>query len=187
VSEPPPERVLESRHVFEGRVVSVRVDTVELADGQRATRDVVEHDPVVAIVPFVSEEEVLLVRQYRLPVQATLLEVPAGGVDGGESVEEAAQRELGEECGLRAGRLDRLGAFYVSPGFCDELVHVFLARDLEAATGLAPDEDERLEVVRVSLSEALGLVREGEIRDAKSVIGLTWAWAKLRGVTIGLH
>jgi len=180
------ERVLDSRRVYEGRVVSLRVDTVELEGGQQVTREVVEHAPVVAIVPLVSDEEVLLVRQYRLPVGAALLEIPAGGVDGGESVEEAARRELGEECGRRAGRLERLGAFYVSPGFCDELVHVFLARDLEGASGLAPDEDERLEVVRVSLAEALRLVSEGEIRDAKSVIGLTWAWAKLRGVAPGL-
>lgn len=186
MSEPSRERVLESRRVFEGRVVNLRVDTVELEDGRRATREVVEHAPVVAIVPFISEDEVLLVRQFRLPVEAALLEVPAGGVDAGEGVEEAAQRELGEECGRRAGRLEWLGAFYVSPGFCDELVHVFLARDLSESEGQRPDDDERLEVVRLPLSEALRLVREGEIRDAKSVIGLTWAWAKLRGETPGL-
>lgn len=186
MSEPSRERVLESRRVFEGRIVNVRVDTVALEGGHRATREVVEHAPVVAIVPLLADEEVLLVRQYRLPVEVSLLEIPAGGVDAGESVEEAAQRELGEECGRRAGRLESLAAFYVSPGFCDELVHVFLARELSEAGGHRPDEDERLEVVRMPLSEALRLVREGEIRDAKSVIGLMWTWSKVRGVTPGL-
>jgi ADP-ribose pyrophosphatase len=104
-------------------------------------------------------------------------------VDEGESAEEAAQRELGEECGRRAGRLERLGGFYVSPGFCSEFVHVFLASELEPVA-LRPDADEILEVVRLSLAEALRLVGAGEIRDGKSIIGLTWAWAKARGFTI---
>lgn len=183
MSEPSPERVLESRRLYEGRIVNLRVDTVELAGGQRATREVVEHGDVVAVVALLEGEDVLLVRQYRLPTEAVLLEVPAGGVDAGESAEEAAQRELGEECGRRAGRLERLGGFYVSPGFCSEFVHVFLGAELEAAD-LQAEPDEQLTVVRLPLSEALRLVGAGEIRDAKSVIGLTWAWAKVRGFTI---
>ena len=106
--------------------MNLRVDTVELPGGRKATREVVEHGDVVAIVPLLEGDDVLLVRQYRLPAEKVLLEVPAGGVDRGESVEAAAQRELGEECGRRAGRLERLGGFYVSPGFCNEFVHVFL-------------------------------------------------------------
>ncbi len=183
LSEPSPERVLESRRLFEGRIVNLRVDTVELPDGRQATREVVEHGEVVAVVPLLSGEDVLLVRQYRLPTAQVLLEVPAGGVDEGESAEEAAQRELGEECGRRAGRLERLGGFYVSPGFCSEFVHVFLASELEPVA-LRPDADENLEVVRMSLAEALRLVGAGGIRDGKSIIGLTWAWAKVRDFTI---
>ena len=183
LSEPSPERVLESRRLYEGRIVNLRVDTVELPDGRRATREVVEHGEVVAVVPLLSGDEVLLVRQYRLPTAQVLLEVPAGGVDAGESAEEAAQRELGEECGRRTGRLERLGGFYVSPGFCNEFVHVFLASELEPVA-LCPDADENLEVVRLSLAEAVRLVGAGEIRDGKSIIGLTWAWAKVRGFTI---
>jgi ADP-ribose pyrophosphatase len=181
VPEPPAERVLTSRRLFEGRVVNLRVDTVALSDGRETTREIVEHADVVAIVPLVGDE-VLLVRQYRLPVGASLLEVPAGGVDGDEGVLAAARRELAEECGCQAGRLERLGGFYVSPGFCNEYVHVFLAGDLEP-TDASPDADEELEVVRMPLAEALRLVAAGEIRDAKSVIGLTWAWAKVLGVT----
>jgi ADP-ribose pyrophosphatase len=181
--EPPAERVLESRRIYEGRIVNLRVDTVELPDGRQGTREVVEHGDVVAVVPLLPGDDVLLVRQYRLPTAQVLLEVPAGGVDEGESAEEAAQRELGEECGQWAGRLERLGGFYVSPGFCSEFVHVFLARELEPVAP-HPDPDEELVVVRLSLAEALRLVDAGDIRDGKSIIGLTWAWAKVRGFTI---
>ena len=142
-----------------------------------------EHSDVVAIVPLLEGDDVLLVRQYRLPTEKVLLEVPAGGVETGESVEAAAQRELGEECGQRAGRLERLGGFYVSPGFCNEFVHVFLATQLEPVES-HPDPDEQLVVVRLPLPEALRLVSGGEIQDGKSIIGLTWAWAKVRGFTI---
>lgn len=183
MSEPSPERVLESRRLYEGRIVNLRIDTVELPGGRKATREVVEHGDVVAIVPLLEGDDVLLVRQYRLPTEKVLLEVPAGGVDGGESVEAASQRELGEECGRRAGRLERLGGFYVSPGFCNEFVHVFLATQLEPVES-HPDPDEQLAVVRLPLPEALRLVSGGEIRDGKSIIGLTWAWAKVRGFTI---
>jgi ADP-ribose pyrophosphatase len=164
-------------------VVNLRVDTVELAGGWKTTREVVEHGEVVAVVPLLEERDVLLVRQYRLPTGQTLLEVPAGGVDAGESCEEAAQRELGEECGQRADRLERLGGFYMSPGFCSEFMHVFLATQLRPVRA-HPDPDEEIAVVRLPLAEALRLVRQGEIRDGKSIISLTWTWEKVHGVTI---
>ena len=157
--------------------MNLRVDTVELAGGRHATREVVEHGDVVAIVPLLEDGDLLLVRQYRLPTEQVMLEVPAGGVDGDETPEDAAQRELREECGQRAGRLEHLGGFYVSPGFCSEFVHVFLATELEPSP-LRPDADEQLAVVRVPFGEALRLVSAGEIRDAKTIIGLTWAAAK---------
>ena len=183
MTEPTPERVLESRRVYEGHIVNLRVDTVALAGGARATREVVEHGDVVAIVPVLEDGDILLVRQYRLPTEQVMLEVPAGGVDGGETAEDAAQRELREECGRRARRLERLGGFFVSPGFCSEFVHVFLATELEPSP-LRPDADEQLAVVRLPFAEALRLVDAGEIRDAKSIIGLTWAGAKVRVFTI---
>jgi nudix-type nucleoside diphosphatase (YffH/AdpP family) len=161
-------------------VVNLRIDTVELADGRIATREVVEHGDVVAVVPLLESQDVLVVRQYRLPAGQTLLEVPAGGVDAGESGEEAAQRELGEECGQRAERLERLGGFYASPGFCSEFIHVFLATGLSPVPA-HPDPDEEIAVVRLPLAEAVRLTRQGEIRDAKSIIALTWTWQKLTG------
>ena len=163
--------------------MNLRLDTVELAGGWKTTREVVEHGEVVAVVPLLEADDVLLVRQYRLPAAQTLLEVPAGGVDAGESSEEAAQRELGEECGQRAGRLERLGGFYLSPGFCTEFVHVFLATQLRPVRA-RPEPDEEIAVLRLPLAEALRLVRQGEIRDGKSIIGLTWTWQKVHGVTI---
>lgn len=180
--EPPPERVIESRRIYAGRIVGLRDDTIERPDGQRSRREVVEHAPVVAVVPIDPDGLVVLVKQYRLPAGQALLEVPAGGVEPGETVEEAAQRELQEETGLGAGRLRRLGGFYVSPGYCDEFIHVLLALDLTPSP-VAGDEDERITAVRLPLDEALRLVESGEIKDGKSIIGLLWA-AKVQDFTI---
>ena len=170
------EQVVESCRLYEGRVVSLRVDRVKLPDGRSTVREVVEHAPVVAIVALDDRGNVLLVRQYRLPTQRSLLEIPAGGVDAGESAEEAAQRELQEETGQRAGRLERLYSFFASPGYCGEYMHLYLATALEPGA-LASDADERIEVVRLPLSEALRLIERGEICDAKSIVGL-WAAAR---------
>jgi ADP-ribose pyrophosphatase len=170
----PSERVIESRQIYDGAIIRVRAHEVELPDGRRARREIVEHDPVVAIVPLDAEGNVVLVRQYRLAAGDALLEVPAGVVDEGEDLQAAAQRELREETGYRAAKLEKLSEFIVSPGFLTEVVHVYLA------TGLSEDEtdgdeDEDIEVVRMPLGRALALVREGAIRDAKSVIGLLLA------------
>ncbi|MBI2912856.1 MAG: NUDIX hydrolase [Chloroflexi bacterium] len=153
-----------------------------MSGGRRALREVVEHAEVVAIVPLESDGRVLLVRQYRLPAGQVLLEVPAGGVDPGESVEDAAQRELQEETGHRAGRWQRLGGFFVSPGYCTEFIHVFLARELSASAAEA-DADEEIVVERLPFEEALRRVESGEIRDAKSIIGLLWAEGRLKART----
>ncbi|HKZ50399.1 MAG TPA: NUDIX hydrolase [Dehalococcoidia bacterium] len=178
-SGPPPERIIESRHLYMGRVLNLRLDTVERPDGRRLTREVVEHSPVVAMVPIDGDGNVLLVRQYRPAPDKAMLEIPAGCVDPGESLEEAAQRELQEEIGCRAGHLDRLSGFYVSPGYCSELIHMFLARDLSPSR-LEHDDDEDIVVVPLSLAEALDKVRSGEIDDAKSMIGLLLAAKRLR-------
>ncbi|TMB96938.1 MAG: NUDIX hydrolase, partial [Chloroflexi bacterium] len=119
------ERVIESYRIYDGRICSVREDIVLLAGGREAKREI-----VVAVVPLDENGDVLLVRQYRLAAEAALLEVPAGIVDEGEDIEAAAQRELQEEAGYRAERLEKLTGFFVSPGFCTEFVHVFLATDL---------------------------------------------------------
>ena len=177
--EPAAERVLKSRRAFEGKIARLRVDTVRLAGGRTAQREIVEHEPVVAIVPIDSDGKIVLVRQYRLATGAVLLEVPAGGVDPGETPEDAAQRELAEEIRMRAGHLERLAGFYVSPGFLTEYVHAFLATDLRDSPAEA-DEDEDIAVVRMPLLEALAMVERGELRDAKSIAGILLAARLIR-------
>jgi ADP-ribose pyrophosphatase len=181
------ERVVESRVLHRGAFLEFRVDTVERADGTRATRDIAGHPGAVAIVALDAKDRVALVRQWRLPADAALLEIPAGGLDVGadgtkEDPENAAPRELEEETGLRAGSWRKLGAFYSAPGFTDELMHLYLATDLQpVADGrLGPDEDERLILEWRPWREAVAAAERGEIRDAKSIVGLFWL-ARLKG------
>jgi len=177
---PQPERVAESRRVYEGRIMAVRVDRVVMPDGREVTREIVEHAPVVAVVPVDENGDVVMVRQFRLATGDVMLEIPAGLVDTGEEIEAAAQRELQEEVGYRAGHLERLAGFFVSPGFCTEFIHVFLALGLEESE-LDGDEDEDIVVERVPLAAAVQLVEEGAIRDAKSIVGILMARERLAG------
>lgn len=172
------ERVVRTRRLYDGRVVSLRVDDVALPGGRTAHREIVEHRGAVAVVP-VAGGDVLLVRQYRLAAGGSLLEIPAGTLEPDEQPEQALHRELAEEIGMRATHLTRLAAFYPSPGFLTEVVHLYLATGLRRHRGQA-EEDENLEVVRVPLPQARTMVERGEIRDAKSIIGLLMAASRLR-------
>ena len=165
------EEPIESRRIYEGRVLNLRVDTVRLPDGRLTTREVVEHGGAVALVPLHDDGTITFVRQYRTPAQAVLLEIPAGGIDPGESPEAAAHRELTEETGLRASRLEHVAAFYTAAGFCSEFMHLYIATGLSEATA-HQDDDENIETIRLSLEDALSRVATGEVRDAKSLIGL---------------
>ena len=176
-TEPGIERVSASRRIYEGRIVSLREDAVTLSNGRSGLREVVEHSDVAAIVPIDADGNVILVRQYRLPAREALLEIPAGGVDERESSENAAQRELREETGYRAGRLEPLGGFFVSPGYCTEFIHVFLATDL-VEDPVDGDEDEDISLERMPLSDAVRLIETGEIKDGKSIVGLLLAAAR---------
>lgn len=171
-----------------GRYLTFRVDTVELPDGRRSTRDIAGHPGAVAIVALDAHDRVALVRQWRVPAGRTLLEIPAGGLDvhedgSKEDPEVAARRELEEETGLRAGTWRKLAAFYTAPGFTDEFMHLFLATDLTAAHPdgrLGPDDDERLILEWLPWQDAVAAVERGEIHDSKSIVGLFWL-ARLRG------
>ncbi len=172
--------MVERRVLHRGAFLEFRIDTVERADGSRATRDIAGHPGAVAIVALDGDDRVALVRQWRLPANAALLEIPAGGLDVDdqgvkEDPEAAARRELEEETGLRAGTWRKLGAFYTAPGFTDEFMHLYLATDLAPASDdgrLGPDEDERLILEWRPWQEAVAAVARGEIRDAKSIVGL---------------
>ena len=166
-----PERTIESQRIYKGRVVGLRVDTVQLPQGRVTQREIVEHGGAVAVVPLDTEMNVLLVRQYRKPVEQELLEVPAGGLEEGEDPETCARRELEEETGYTAGQMERLAYFFTTPGFCNEEMHAFLATVL--APGRAhPEADESIEVVRVPLASVPEMIQRGEIRDAKSIVCL---------------
>ena len=157
--------------VFSGRIVEARVDTLLMPDGRQITREVIHHPGAVAIIPIDSDDNVLLVRQFRYPVGHDLLEIPAGVIEDGESPDHTAQRELREETGYASRNLRPLGGIYSSPGFCDEMLYMYLARNL-VESRLPGDEDEDITLERVPMSGVDRLIRLGEIQDAKSVAGL---------------
>ena len=165
--------VVETDTPFHGSVFSVRVDRLRYDDGQTHRIDVVQHPASLAVIATPSRDEIVLVRQYRHAAKAFLWEVPAGSADAGESPEEAARRELREETGYRARRLRPLGAFFTSPGFCDELMHFYHAHGLEAGDQQL-DEDERIEVATFSYDAAWRLVHGGQVADCKTVLALLW-------------
>ena len=170
----PPERVVDSRLVYQGRIVRFRLDTVALPDGSTTVREIVGTPGAVVILPLTDDGQVRMVRQYRSAIGEFLLELPAGTLEPGEAPEQAAPRELAEETGDRAAHWERLTGFYTVPGICDEYIHLFLA------TGLTPGQanreaDEFIEVVTLPLTQALAMVKRGEIRDAKTIVGLLMA------------
>lgn len=168
-----PQRI-DTKPIFSGVVFDVREDTLMAADGRRYTRQIVHHPGAVAIVPIDADDNVLMVRQYRHPIEQALLEIPAGVVEIGESPDDTAQRELREETGFATRNLRAVGGIYSSPGFCDEMVYMYIARDL-IPSRLPADDDEDITVERVPMSQAGRLIRLGEIQDAKSVAGLLMA------------
>ena len=166
-------KIVSSQKVFAGRVFNVTVDTV--SEGELTyQREVVHHHGSAVILPVFDDGTVTLVRQYRHPAVRYLLEAPAGTLAEGERPEDGAARELQEELGLSAGRMEKLSEFFVSPGFCEEKMWVFLATELTEGKQ-NPDEDEVLEVVRLQIEEALEMISSGEIQDAKTIIALILA------------
>jgi ADP-ribose pyrophosphatase len=171
------ETVLSSRMAFEGRLVDLRVDEVRLASGRTSTREVVVHRGAVAVIPMLADGRVVLIRQFRQAAGQVLLEIPAGTLEPGEDPDACALRELAEETGYTAARVERLFASYLAPGYSTELLHVYLARDVRPVGSgeAAPEDDEAIEVVRVPLAEAASWVLTGGIRDAKTICGLLLA------------
>jgi len=159
--------------------LDVSTELAELPNGRRVELDVVRHPGAAAVVPFESEHEVLLIRQYRHAAGGMILEVPAGKLDAGEPPEVCAARELEEEAGRRAGRLESLGWIWTTPGFTDEKIHLFAAFELETVTS-RPEDDEVIELVPISLDDAIDAVFRGEIPDAKSALALVQS-ARLLG------
>ena len=168
------EKTIGTKEIFAGRIIKVRVDTVRLPDGGESTREVVEHAGAVGVVAVDNDNNIIMVRQYRKPVEGVLLEIPAGTMEKGEDPLLCAQRELKEETGFTAEHWNKILSYYSAPGFTDEYLHLYLASDLTGGE-IALDDDEFVETVRLPLSEAYRMIFEGHIADGKSIIGIQYA------------
>ena len=169
------EKTIESTEAFSGRLLKLRVDKVQLPNGRITTREIIVHRGAVAAVPMLDNSNVILIRQFRQAAGETLLEIPAGTLDHGESAKDCVQRELGEEIGYKSNRLTPMFSSYLAPGYSSEMLHTFLAEDLEKLDEQKMEEDEFIEIVEVSLADAIRMISDGQIKDAKSICGLLMA------------
>ena len=165
------EKTLSSRLIYDGQIVKLRVDTIRMPGGRETTREIVEHSDCVAIVAIDADDNVLLVNQFRKPVEKELLEIPAGGIDPGEDPVTTVRREMQEETGYLPQKVERLGGFYSTPGYCTEYLHLYLATDLMPSP-LYAEDTESIKLVRVPISQIPSLIASGSICDAKSIAGL---------------
>ncbi|MCX7843202.1 MAG: NUDIX hydrolase [Clostridia bacterium] len=174
------EKTISKRKVFNGAVIDVEVHEVILPNGKTAKRDIVLHPGGAFVIPINENGEVYMVRQFRKPLEAFSLELPAGKLDQGEDPAECAKRELREETGLRAAQIRHVLSFNTTPGFCNELLHMYVATGLEEGESCT-DEDEFLSTEKYKVDELLAMVLKGEITDAKSIIGILMADKIIKG------
>lgn len=173
-------KVLESKRVYEGKVVNLRVDTVETDDGAKHVWEVVEHGGAVVVIPRPAPDEIVLVRQYRHPLGRQNWEVCAGGIDPGETPHDAALRELREETGFRARSLRRLWSAYSAPGFCNELLHFFETDDYELGEPNNVDGED-IEIATFPLKRLREMIERDELPDSKTQIAVLWALTRTTG------
>ncbi|RKP57129.1 NUDIX hydrolase [Cohnella endophytica] len=174
------EKTLETKPIFEGRMISLQVDTVLLPNGETATREIVRHPGAVAVVAIL-DDKMLVVEQFRKPLEKVQVEIPAGKLDAGEEPEAAALRELEEETGYRARSITHLRSFSTSPGFAEEIVHLYFTSDLERGE-MHLDDEEFLTCEAITLDEAQRYIEEGRICDAKTLLAVyAWRMYKLTG------
>ena len=170
------ETQIEASQVFDGKLLDVRRDRVRLPDGSEATREYVVHQGAVVVIPLLDSGELIFERQYRYPLQRALLELPAGKIDPGEEILQTAKRELLEETGHRAAEWRYLGVMHPCVGYSNERIEIFLARGLQLDDGGQQlDHGELLDLLNLSLEDAVQGVRNGEITDAKTISALFWA------------
>lgn len=172
VPEIKPEVTLDSQTVYAGRLIEVHKDTVRLSSGATTFREIVLHPEVVVMLPVLEDGRLVMVRQYRKAVDRVLLEAPAGGIDPGETPEDAVRREMIEETGYRVGALQHVTSFYSSPGITTELMHLY--RVTQLTPGSPTEESDQLEVVLVTLEVALGRIQQETAWDAKTLLALLW-------------
>ena len=165
------EKTIKTEKIFNGKIVNLRVDEVLLENGNKSTREIVEHNGAVAILAINEKGKIFLVKQFRKPFEKELIELPAGKLEPEEKPEECAIRELEEEIGYRPKKIEKLNSIYTSPGFSNEEIHIFLASDLEK-TKIHRDEDEFMDVMEVSLEEIKKMIDNEQIHDAKTIVGI---------------
>lgn len=169
------EKTLKTEHIYSGRIIQVQVDEVELPNGKTSTRELVKHPGAVAVIAITDDNKLVMVEQYRKPLEKVIVEIPAGKLEKDEEPALCARRELEEETGYECESLELVSSFYTSPGFADEIIHVYVAKGLkqkENAAGL--DEDEFVNVLEITLEEALEFIKEKRIFDAKTIFGVQY-------------
>jgi len=165
------ERTIKSKRIYSGRLLGLREDTVLLSTGKKSKREICEHPGAVAIIAITAKKEIVLIRQYRKPAEKILLEIPAGLFKKGEKLAAAAKRELEEETGFSAGKMSPAFSAYASPGYSTEVLHYFVATKLRK-TAQHYEDDEQIEVDIVPVNKAFQLVKQGRIKDNKTVVGI---------------
>lgn len=168
------EKTIAEKHIYSGNVINVDLVTVTLPDGRQATRDIITHPGASAVIPLNEKGELYMVRQYRKPIEAVSLEIPAGKLDQGEDPQICAERELKEETGLTASKLTHLVSVHSTPGFSNEVLHLYVATGLSEGESCA-DMDEFLSTEKYAVTQLEEMVLKGEITDAKSIIGISLA------------
>jgi ADP-ribose pyrophosphatase len=167
------EKTISSKLIFKGRALTLKVDTVIDASGEKTTREIVVHNECVVVIPVDSCGNILMVKQFRKAIEKDLLEIVAGGIEPGEEPAAAVSRECQEEIGFRPGKIEKLIGFYSSPGFSTEYMHLYLATDLARARLIAEDT-EGIETICVNPRKIRGMIRSGSVSDSKSVAGLLY-------------
>jgi ADP-ribose pyrophosphatase len=163
------EKTIKTEKIFDGKVVKLQVDEVLLPNGKKSKRELIKHPGAVAVVAITDENKIIFVEQFRKPLEKSIIEIPAGKLEPGEIPEKTAKRELEEETGYTSTSLTKIASFYTSPGFADEQMHIYLAKDLKKLENPpALDEDEFIEILELTLDEAKRYVKNERIQDAKT-------------------
>lgn len=169
------EKTIATKRIYDGRIIALQVDDVLLPNGREAKREIVRHPGAVAIIALTNDNKVVLVEQFRKPLGRNLLEIPAGKIEVNEEPSLTARRELEEETGYGAHQFNFIQSFATSPGFADEIIHIYLAEELyKIDNAAALDEDEFVELIEMPITEAVALVKAGKIFDAKTAFALQW-------------
>lgn len=169
------EQTIKTEEIYNGKIIRLQVDDVKLPNGKVGKREIVKHPGAVAIMAFTDDKKMIMVEQYRKPLERSLLEIPAGKLEPGEDPLQTAKRELEEETGYMAKRFTHLISFYTSPGFADELIHLYVATELEKVENpLVGDEDEFVEIQALTLEESIRCVTNKQIYDAKTAYAVLY-------------